>query len=387
SGLTANACNTVSVTCDIVGSVDPANPTQPKKLAATDNAVCGVPSVKIAKQCAAQAGGVNQMTFTVTNTGGVALANCAISDNLFMTSPTCPPTGTATAVATTPATIASLAPGDTASATGSVSGLTADACDDVTVSCDVLGGGGQVTSEDQKGYGLGTSLTEVRGHRLHRGDALDANECDGTAAEVRGGLRKRPVVDDGALRAVRCDAADRLQVGGPLSGGGQPGDDRAKPGAARVPASDAGEDRGADPHRPHGVRMGSEEAPADAPDASARDRLAGAQYGQRHPRAARQAPQAPASQAVDAPGSRSARDAATEPGVAGGLQGAVQDPRRAILLPADGHRSPQPDAPCVPRPVVGEDRGGEARVPRPVPRGRPPRSDPDRQRDTVRVDG
>src|SRR5207247_1840188 len=72
--------------------------------------------------------------------------------------------------------------------------------------------------------------------------------------------------------------------------------------------------------------------------------------------------------------------------VAGGLQGAVQDPRRAILLPAHGHRSLQPDAPRVPRPVVGEDRGGEARVPRPVPRGRPPRSDPDRQRDTVRVD-
>src|SRR5437870_3043980 len=152
------------------------------------------------------------------------------------------------------------------------------------------------------GYGLGTSLTEVRGHRLHRGDALDANECDGTAAEVRGGLRKRPVVDDGALRAVRCDAADRLQVGGPLSGGGQPGDDRAKPGAARVPASDAGEDRGADPHRPHGVRMGSEEAPAGAPDARARDRMAGAQYRQRHPRAARQAPQAPASPQWTHPG-------------------------------------------------------------------------------------
>ena len=49
-----------------------------------------------------------------------------------------------------PSAIASLAPGDTASATGSVSGLTADPCDDVTVSCDVLGGGGQVTSEDQK---------------------------------------------------------------------------------------------------------------------------------------------------------------------------------------------------------------------------------------------
>src|SRR5204863_1052202 len=142
-GLTTNACNTVSVTCEIKDSVDPANPSQPKKTPpATDQDVCAVPSVSISKVCAAQdASGVNQMTFTVTNTGGVPLANCAITDNLFMTSPTCPPTGTATAVATTPATIASLAPGDTASATGSVSGLTADACDDVTVSCDVLGGG------------------------------------------------------------------------------------------------------------------------------------------------------------------------------------------------------------------------------------------------------
>src|SRR5438552_14533994 len=82
------------------------------------------------------------------------------------------------------------------------------------------------------GYSLGTSLTEVRGHRLHRGDALDANERDGTAVEVRGGLREHPVVDDGALRTVRRDAADRIQVGEPLSGGGRPGDDRAKPCAA-----------------------------------------------------------------------------------------------------------------------------------------------------------
>src|SRR5437763_16945770 len=90
------------------------------------------------------------------------------------------------------------------------------------------------------GCSLGTSLTEVRGHRLHRGDALDANECDGTAAEVRGGLRKRPVVDDGALRAVRCDAADRVQAGGPLAGGGGHGEDAAERGAVRRPGWDAG---------------------------------------------------------------------------------------------------------------------------------------------------
>src|SRR5439155_874018 len=54
SGLTTNACNTASVTCEVVGSVDPANPSQQKKITATDSAVCEVPSVKIEKVCVAQ---------------------------------------------------------------------------------------------------------------------------------------------------------------------------------------------------------------------------------------------------------------------------------------------------------------------------------------------
>src|SRR5207253_3115949 len=86
----------------------------------------------------------------VTVPGGVALANCAITDNSFEDDKTCPPTGTGTLVATTPATIASLDPGAMASAMGSVSGLTADACDDVAVTCDVAGASGRtVTSKDE----------------------------------------------------------------------------------------------------------------------------------------------------------------------------------------------------------------------------------------------
>jgi len=150
SGLTTNACNTASVTCEVVGSVDPANPSQQKKITATDSAVCEVPSVKIEKVCVAQdANGVNQMTFKVTNTGGVALANCAITDNIFTNDSTCPPTGAGTPVPTTPATIASLDPGAMASATGSVSGLTGNACDEVSVTCDVVGATGRtVTAND-----------------------------------------------------------------------------------------------------------------------------------------------------------------------------------------------------------------------------------------------
>src|SRR5438132_3065769 len=150
SGITTNACNTAAVTCEVVGSVDPANPSQQKKITATDSAVCEVPSVKIEKVCVAQdANGVNQMTFKVTNTGGVALANCAIADNIFTNDPTCPPTGAGTPVPTTPATIASLDPGAMASATGSVSGLTGNACDEVSVTCDVVGATGRtVTAND-----------------------------------------------------------------------------------------------------------------------------------------------------------------------------------------------------------------------------------------------
>src|SRR5881296_1033956 len=150
SGLTTNACNTASVTCEVVGSVDPANPSQQKKITATDSAVCEVPSVKIEKVCVAQdANGVNQMTFKVTNTGGVALANCAITDNIFTNDSTCPPTGAGTPVPTTPAAIASLDPGAMASATGSVSGLTGNACDEVSVTCDVVGATGRtVTATD-----------------------------------------------------------------------------------------------------------------------------------------------------------------------------------------------------------------------------------------------
>src|SRR5436190_17154822 len=47
TGLTQNSCNTVSVTCDIVGSVDPNNPGHPKTLSASAQDTCETCSVKV----------------------------------------------------------------------------------------------------------------------------------------------------------------------------------------------------------------------------------------------------------------------------------------------------------------------------------------------------
>src|SRR5439155_496213 len=113
---------------------------------------CLTPGLAVTKVCKVQAAdGTNEVDVTLMNTGTADLQNCVVTDKVFPNDPTCPPTGAGTPVATTPATIASLDPGATASATGSVSGLTANACDEVSVTCDVVGATGQtVTGTDEQ---------------------------------------------------------------------------------------------------------------------------------------------------------------------------------------------------------------------------------------------
>src|SRR5207248_3103322 len=56
AGLPQNSCNTTAVTCEIVGSVDPANPSARKKLTATARDTCETCSVKVDKQIKCGAG-------------------------------------------------------------------------------------------------------------------------------------------------------------------------------------------------------------------------------------------------------------------------------------------------------------------------------------------
>src|SRR5438552_87506 len=72
TGLTQDSCNTVSVTCDIVGSVDPNNPGHPKTLSASAQDTCETCSVKVDKQVKCGAGPFIDVGFETNNEDGTA---------------------------------------------------------------------------------------------------------------------------------------------------------------------------------------------------------------------------------------------------------------------------------------------------------------------------
>src|SRR5213080_4561857 len=72
AGLTQNSCNTTAVTCEIVGSVDPANPSARKKLTATAQDTCETCSVQVDKQIKCGAGPFNDVGFVTNNEDGTA---------------------------------------------------------------------------------------------------------------------------------------------------------------------------------------------------------------------------------------------------------------------------------------------------------------------------
>src|SRR5438034_1225679 len=72
TGLTQDSCNTVTVTCDIVGSVDPNNPGHPKTLSASAQDTCETCSVKVDKQIKCGAGPFIDVGFETNNEDGKA---------------------------------------------------------------------------------------------------------------------------------------------------------------------------------------------------------------------------------------------------------------------------------------------------------------------------
>src|SRR5204863_5779270 len=72
TGLTQNSCNTASVTCEIVGSVDPNNPGHAKTLTGTAQDTCETCSVKVDKQIKCGAGPFIDVGFVSNNEDGTA---------------------------------------------------------------------------------------------------------------------------------------------------------------------------------------------------------------------------------------------------------------------------------------------------------------------------
>lgn len=104
---------------------------------------CGEPGVSISKVCDPQepdnGGTVNDIHVTVTNTGDVDLENCVVTDSIFLDDPLCPANiGSGTDIPVND--IMSLpAGGQAVMLETSIADLPDDACNTVSVVCDVVG--------------------------------------------------------------------------------------------------------------------------------------------------------------------------------------------------------------------------------------------------------
>lgn len=132
----------------------------------------------------------------------------------------------------------------------------------------------------------------------------------------------------------------RLQVAGPLRGGGSAGPPRPEPGPAPLSAPDPPGRRPAPLCGPAGASQlgaGEDSAMARAP-ASGRS-LARRQHGGRSARAPRPGEEAPAAPAASPSRGRPPDDRPAQRSVDHRLQGPLPDPGRDLLLPPDDRRS------------------------------------------------
>src|SRR6266478_5760610 len=136
--LDASEPDTATLSCFCTADKNPNFKATAKDTASFD---CQTPGLTVTKDCALRdANGNSAVTITVKNTGTADLENCMVTDTNF-TDAACPasgnPTGTSSAVAVSPSTIASLGHGSMTTATATVAGLTKDSCNTASVTCEI----------------------------------------------------------------------------------------------------------------------------------------------------------------------------------------------------------------------------------------------------------
>src|SRR5687768_17168474 len=119
-------------------------------------------------------------------------------------------------------------------------------------------------------------------------DALAGDLTHGPTRTLHSGRAARPLLDDRALRAVRDQSEDGLQVARSLRGGRARGARRSEPGAPPLPASDPAPDRSVVGGRAPGAsELGAAQAARLAHAAAPRARVAGDQHRRGSPGAPR----------------------------------------------------------------------------------------------------
>jgi hypothetical protein len=218
--------DTASVSCFCTSDLNP-----DLKTSAFDTASfqCQTPALRVEKVCEEQdAQGVNAITVTVTNTGDTDLENCVATDTVDSTNVTLSPQ---------PFNLA--ANGGQQILTGSVSGLTQDTNNTVTVTCGVVG--------DGTISGTASDVCEVRGrgclsrtpgfwctHPNITAQFLPLDSCGLTLNTVTAGIAVSATEDltfsgkdfknnntsPQQLQLIRQCAAANLNVAATLTGGG-----------------------------------------------------------------------------------------------------------------------------------------------------------------------
>jgi hypothetical protein len=213
------------------------------KTSASDsaNVICqSVPELSLVKLCPEPgAAGTNAISITASATSAdVGFVNCTVTDSIFLSDPTCPANvGTGTPVALTGATF-NLAAGASATATGVVGPLAADACNTASVTCTIAGTTATRTATDDvvctaPGRGCVTRTPGFWGnHPAITSQFLDVEVCGVTLNNVDAGSpssaieaicsvgRDGKVLGPQLTQLVRQCTAAALNIAASAEGGG-----------------------------------------------------------------------------------------------------------------------------------------------------------------------
>jgi hypothetical protein len=158
-----------------------------------------VPELNLVKLCPEPgAAGTNAISITASATSAdIGFVNCTVTDSIFLSDPSCPANvGTGTPVALTGATF-NLAAGASATATGVVGPLAADACNTASVTCTIAG-----TTEP----------------RTATDDVVCTAPGEGCVTRTPGFWGNRPAITEQFLNVSVCGVTiDNVEAGNPTS--------------------------------------------------------------------------------------------------------------------------------------------------------------------------